>query len=488
MTGETEPRAIRWRQVWRLITGLRPFGRVGNTVANLVILAAFVLVGFADLVVASEPDMPLSPGTLWFVLLVYGLHVSGGLLNRGWRELPVTTRERRAAAWLMVSGVPLLLAVVVGLADLALASLTRHGGMAGPSVALFALRALVIESYALAAIVLGNWPGTMDHYWQVTQRQARDWLMIGVMFAIMVAVARFGSALAALGGNSWPVALATVVATALLLPLAQRVIRLDRPNTAAGLLGGWADRAGGLPTIRWSGWRGHFGRTTVRVLVIWALAMAYGAAVLAFAQMHQSHLTASAAYKAGFALGATFGASSALWLVPAVVGGMIAAISQQYLLRARVMLLSLPGGDRLVLITPAYSLAVAFAATLLVVSPWLGKDQHLALHLVTGAAVALAAVQGLLALNLGVVSYAGLLRNGAIFAPIGGVVGFAGALVEDGKAAWLTIFAQTWFWLALIAAALLLAVVATGLCRWQLSAGRKPYRPWPGAGGGWRGA
>ena len=98
MTSETEPRAIRWRQVWRLITGLRPFGRVGNTVANLLILAAFVLIGFGDLVVVSEPDMPISPGTLWFVLLVYGLHVAGGLLNRGWRELPVTTRERRAAA------------------------------------------------------------------------------------------------------------------------------------------------------------------------------------------------------------------------------------------------------------------------------------------------------------------------------------------------------------------------------------------------------
>jgi hypothetical protein len=489
MIAQSEPHTIVWSRVWRMITGLRPFGRLGNAVVNLTIFAAFVLVGFADLLVsANERDLPFAPGLTWFALLGYGLHIGGGLLNRGWRELPVTTRERRAAAWLLISGVPLLLALAVSAASLVIAVLSHHAGLAGPSLGVFTLRALVVESYALVAITLGNWPGTMDHYWQITQRQARDWLMVGTMIAIMIAATSYGNAVIKMGWTAWPLTLVVVVATGMLLPLAQRVIRLDRPVAPSGLIGTLADRTGWLPIIRWSGWRGHFGRITLRTLVIWTLAMAYFGAVVAFVGAHHARSAASSAYNRGFAIGATFGASSALWVMPAVVGGFIAMISQQYMLRGRLMLLSLPGGDRLVLATPAYSLAIAFAATLLIESPWLGREHDLVLHLIAAAAVALAAVQGLLALNLGVVSYAGLMRNALVFAPIGGLVGFIAAMAQDGKVAWLQVFAQAWFWPALTVGALVCAAGATWLCRWQLDAGRNPYRPWPGAGGGWRGA
>jgi hypothetical protein len=466
-----------------MITGLRPFGKLANRTILLVMLVAFVLVGYADLVLSVDRTIPLSPGVLWFVLLGYGMHIIGGLLNRSWRELPATTRERRAAAWLLVGVLPLLMAVVVTLADAAIAAVVGHHDLAGRSVALFALQALVVQAYAWVAVGYGNWPGTVDHYWQVSQRQARDWMMIGVMFAIMIAVARWGHLLTALGAGAWPAVVIAVMLCVLLLPVAQRIIRLDRPIAASGVMDTLAARVDWLPTIRWSGWRGHFGRTTVRTLVIWALAMIYGSVILGFGREHHAVNTASDAYMRGFAMGATFGSTAALWLTPAFAGTLITVMSQQYLLRARRMLLSLPRGELLVLVTPTYTLAISFAATLVVVSPWLGGARYLPLQLIGCGAAALAVVQLLLALNLVVVSYAGLLGNALVFMLLGGIVGGVAGVVDVFQ-----LLARIEFWIALTLGALVLAAAATWLAHWQLATRRNPYRPWPGAGGGWRGA
>jgi hypothetical protein len=146
------------------------------------------------------------------------------------------------------------------------------------------------------------------------------------------------------------------------------------------------------------------------------------------------------------------------------------------------MLLTLPRGDWLVLVTPGFNAALAFAATLVLVWPYTTGEADLGLKLLVGALFALAFTHVALALNLGVTSYAALLRNGLV---VGIAVGGIGA-----SSAFLSLWQRhgTLSLVMLGVASLIVLIAAQSWCRWQLRRSRGPYRPWPGGADIWRAA
>jgi hypothetical protein len=178
----------------------------------------------------------------------------------------------------------------------------------------------------------------------------------------------------------------------------------------------------------------------------------------------------------------SFGMASLVWMIPAMAGALMATMTQQYLLRSRLLLLSLPHGARLIMITPLFNAMLVFVATLGLTWPEISAEPGLGTKLAISGCYGLAMVYTGLACNLGATTYARVLANSLVISLT--LIGAAamGALASRAP--------DTARVLLVPIGAVSLVVLAAALvwCRWQLRHSRALYRPWPGAASGWRAA
>jgi hypothetical protein len=178
----------------------------------------------------------------------------------------------------------------------------------------------------------------------------------------------------------------------------------------------------------------------------------------------------------------SFGMASLVWMIPAMAAALIAISTQQYLLRSRLLLLSLPHGARLIMITPLFNAMLVFVATLGLTWPEISAEPGLGTKLAISGCYGLAMVYTGLACNLGATTYARVLANSLVISLT--LIGAAamGALASRAP--------DTARVLLVPIGAVSLVVLAAALvwCRWQLRHSRALYRPWPGAASGWRAA
>ena len=382
-----------WPRVLRLAQAVGRIGGIGNWAVFALLVGWLSLIGFIGLTTHNTVGHAGSLGMIWFVLTAHYLHVTTGLCNKGWRILPVATRERRAAAWMLVSLLPLLLALMSTLVDMGLGAFVGEHDMAVRGLIQFGLRGVSVEAYALIAIVFGTWPESAAGLWQMDRRQPRDWLMYGAMGLIFIAMVMFGDRLAALPGAGPIVAGLACGLCAVLLPLTLRVIRLDFASLQTGLLDGLSDAVQRRFGLRLSGWSGHFVRELRRTAMFWAW-MALVVTITSRLLPAQGGLgTRDAAFREGLRQGMSLGMASLVCVIPAMTAAIIATATQQYFLRSRLLLLSLPQGDRLILITPLFNAMLVFVATLALIGSQLAGEPSLGLKLTVSALYGLAMVR-----------------------------------------------------------------------------------------------
>lgn len=483
MTARREPARIDWARVLRLVRAAAPTKGPGDVALMVLLLVFLTLYGLIGMDEGHKGHHLSGLGMIWFVLLSYILHVGAGLANRTWRVLPVSLRERRAAAWVLVAVLPLLLdllatlggAVVIGLIE-------RDHGVAQRALGLFGMRGLAMESYAALAICLGNWPASAAHLSQLDRRQPRDWLMLGVLGLIGVALAIGTDSVMALPGAAPVTSGLAIALCAGLLPVALRMARLDQQPQASGAFDGLAESVTRRYGLRFAGWPGHFARQALRTAGIWVAMAAFVGVFLWLLPAPAATDTADAAFRAGMRAGATLGTASAEWIMPAMAATLIAIMTQQYLFRARLLLLALPRGDVLVMITPLFNASLAFVATLALVWPVVIATPGWGEKLGVSLLYALAMVHLALALNLRSTSYAHVMANALVLGVAGGGAGFVGAMAANEPQ-------RVDACLPIVGAMSLVVLVASLVwCRWQLRHGRSLYRPWPGSAGTWRAA
>jgi hypothetical protein len=422
-------------------------------------------------------------GMIWFVLLSYIFHIGTGLANRAWRVLPVSLRERRAAAWVLVAVLPLVLDLVATLGGaVAIAALEGDHAVAQRALALFGLRGMAMESYAALAICLGNWPASAAYLSQLDRRQPRDWLMLIIAGLLCVALAVGADPIMARPALAPFTSAMAIALCAVLLPISLRLVRLDAQVQPKGAFDGVAETITRRYGLRFAGWPGHFARQALRTAAIWIGMVAFFGVIVWLLPAPASTDTPDAAFRAGMRAGATLGTASAEWIMPAMAAALIAIMTQQYLFRARLMLLTLPRGGLLVMITPLFNASLAWVATLALVWPALIATPGWVEKLVASLLYALAMVHLALALNLRATSYAHVMVNSLVLGVTGGGAGFVGAMAAHEPQ-------RIEAYLPMIGA-MSLVVLAGSLvwCHWQLRHGRSLYRPWPGSAGTWRAA
>ena len=471
---------VAWPRAFRLAQALGRIGGIGNPAILVLMVVWLALVGFIGLTSQAKLGHANGLGVIWFVLTAYYLHFATGLCNRGWRMLAATAHERRAAAWMLVSLLPLLVALASTLLDIGLAAFVGESDVARRGLIQFALRGLAMQGYAAMAICFGNWPDTAVAQWQVDRRQPRDWLMYGVMGLITVGMIVYGDRFAALPGAGPTGAILAVGLCALLLPVALRVARLDQQQSSGGTLDGLSDAAQSVFGMRLSGWSGHFVREARRTALLWAW--------FAVITLGMSRLVPGpggldphdAAFREGMRQGMTFGMASLVWATPAMAAALLANLTQQYLFRARLLLLSLPHGDRLILLTPLFNAALVFVATFALIRPQIMAEPIWAVKVAASVLYGLAMIYTGFACNLGATTYARVLTNSLVISlPLIGIGAFGAMSKLDPALARSTL-------VPISGVSLIVLVMALVWCRWQLRSTRAPYRPWPGAAGGWR--
>ena len=479
MTRAIAQQAIVWRRVFRLVGALGPTAGKANPVILGLIVAWLTLIGFIGLMSRAKLGDTAGFAMMWFVMTVYCLHFATGLFNKGWRILPASLRELRAAAWIIVSLLPLVITTLSTLVDIGLAGFVGEHDLARRGLAQFGLRALAMESYALIAICFGNWPGSAATLWWIERRTWRDWMMfLGIL--VIVAGVVLGAGFAQQGAAGWICSAVAVALCVALLPVALRVLRLDQPQSAAGAFDALSDSVQRRFGLKLSGWTGHFVREARRTALFWAW--------MALALWGTSRLlppaggldSRDAAFREGLRQGMSFGMASLVWMIPAMAGALMATMTQQYLLRSRLLLLSLPHGARLIMITPLFNAMLVFVATLGLTWPEISAEPGLGTKLAISGCYGLAMVYTGLACNLGATTYARVLANSLVISlPLIGAAAM-GALASRAP--------DTARVLLVPIGAVSLVVLAAALvwCRWQLRHSRALYRPWPGAASGWR--
>jgi len=464
----------RWPRVWRLV-GMPQLG--GNWVGWMIIIIIIGIIGAigaASFSSKANDHVPLVSAEL-LPLFTYLLYMLTGPINNNWRALPVTATERRTAAWVHVSLVPMLLGLLSTIFTVLMGELVLHIPLLRLAPAIFGVQAVLLQLFALSIVLLANWPDSMAWFWTVSHRQLRDWLVAFLFTVTMLIGLLDGGALVAIPGIGLPATALAILLCAALLPITRRYARLDlaQSETQFALPALFTG-----PVLR--GWSGHFlwqaGFTT---------AITLGGALLIVVALQIIPSPLVQHQRAGDGL-AILNNGPALALIPVMVGVFVANICLQYQMRQRRLLLSLPRGGLLLMITPVFTALVGIFWTvmlMLLLIPVHAAWWHYALPSI---AAGVAMVYLALALNLRATRYADLLLASLAAGLPSGIIGvLIGSSFDDGPKHhdFVTPHIPLITIIACIA-----ALLAIALCRWLIRTSRKPYRPWPLTQSRWRGA
>ena len=242
---------IDWRRSIRLIGALR-LSKPWQEAAVVVLICLILMAGNIS-ALDSETSRGVSNAGFMIGMMTFLLVLWTGIANAGWLYLPVSDRERRAAAWLIVSVVPLLFVLASCLLAAAAIGIAGRPVDLDSGLSLFGFHGLVAQAMALAAILFGTWPQTLAGFNSLSQRKPNDWVMASSMVGLFVTAAFFGGRFAANGGMGAPLAFAALAASAILLPLTLRFARLEpKAGAEASAKLAWYERR------RFSGYRGFF--------------------------------------------------------------------------------------------------------------------------------------------------------------------------------------------------------------------------------------
>jgi hypothetical protein len=263
--------AIDWRRAWRLtLAGVQWGGWQGWVLLILLVL----LVSLTNISVLHNQGWAPLAGFQMTAIGIFLLYGNTGSANAGWRYLPVTSRDRRAAAWLTVAVLPLALVAVTAAVSLGLASLRFGDGHrvdAWLALAMFGVEGVLAQIMALVLLVFANWPISMQRYWQPGQRALRDWLVYIPSVTIMLGGMLKGGELIHMPGIAVPAAMAALLLCGLGLGAALHMIRLDTSQVDQDGLGDtW------VPDLHLTGVSGHLIGQGMRVAGITALLLALG--------------------------------------------------------------------------------------------------------------------------------------------------------------------------------------------------------------------
>lgn len=459
---------VNWGRAARLTrAGLQWGGWQGWALLVLVVL----LTAFANLGALRIDRWAVIGGFQVLAILMMALYVTTGPANVGWRYLPVTAQDRRAAAWINICLVPLALAGLNSLMAFALSWLPvgKHPELVNHRIplALFGVQGTMLEVLAVILILFANWPTSVMRYWQPGQRQMRDWLIYVPFGAIMLGGSFTGGELAQVPGTGLPSTVAALALCGLGLPLTQRFIRLDQAAPdGLGLDINW------LPELHLKGVAGHLIGQGLRVVVISALLLGIGAAI--------KHLLPAIVPMARGAAAEGFRFGIGIWSRPGPLALMLVMINLQMVLRQRRMFLSLPHGRFMVLAHPLFVATIAFGMACAVQADEI-VDDGLAMT-VTGITyvMVLALAYVFLALNLCATRMIEVMLAGMIIAVPLGFLGMMGADMRLGGyfvMHWASVMAGT---------GMLMLMASLTICRHLLNTSRRPYRPWPIANNRWR--
>lgn len=474
-----------WRMVRRMALGTP----VWNSRLDTVMLAAAL--GFYGLT-AAPVLAPLKAGkALTFhplisaqliAFAVFGAYGMVGALNGGWRMLPVTLRERSAAVWLLLVAFPVAMSGVLAVMAAGLATAL---GWIAPSafperaLALFAVHALICEVLALAIVLIGDWPTELGWMFKAGIKNWRAMLLSLMFAATMLGGIFLGGKALAIAGFAVPGALVALALGAALLPITVRFARLDKradQESLLGLLEEWLRLSG----LRLGGWRGHIlievGRTlamgTLFVAIFWLI----GRMIALQVGGVQSD------FSKGLRTGASLGTTLVPWLQPGMIAALMSGVSLQYTMRQRRMVLTLPGGGRLIAVTHLAVFATVFAIALPFALPAISALSKGWLLLGVGTLLMLGFSLVWLAVLLRVVSYADILKSSLLFLL---------PTVTVGIFAVDTLHHMQWaenFWVVLAAVGFALIGAGSWWITCLLWRSRRPYRAWPLMTSRWRGA
>lgn len=453
--------AIDWRRSVRLLAVLR-MGSLWKELLTLLVLLAFLMLGNL-LALGSGTRALVSNSGLLLVMLTYALFAWTGSANAFWRRLPVSRGTRQTAAWIVVSAVPLLANLVSCLLSAAVLDLAGHAVDLDHLLALIGFQGLLAQGMALVAVLIGDWPGDLGRFMVVSERKRSDWLMVSIMMMLVIGGGFFGSQIAAPRGLGLVASVSAFSLSAALLPLGRRFARLDPAHTEARpVRPAWYER------LRLSGWSGHFVLETARSLA------AGGALVIGLVVMSALPFPGAPPGEHGPGPLPMLEAFSSNGLGPAMFSLVAVLLGLQHLMRHRRLLLTLPRGDLLLMVTPAYNALLIFLPLAVVMAPREpgGWDLWL-IHIATGALVALGLAYAFLAAMLRATTTLQVLVPGAVLGLPISVLLVVALIVNDRPdiAGYVNLAAAT--------AGGLLLVGSLVMCLTQLRGSRNPYRPWP---------
>jgi hypothetical protein len=457
--------AIDWRRAWRLtLAGVQWGGWQGWVLLILLVL----LVSLTNISVLHNQGWAPLAGFQMTAIGIFLLYGNTGSANAGWRYLPVTSRDRRAAAWLTVAVLPLALVAVTAAVSLGLASLRFGDGHrvdAWLALAMFGVEGVLAQIMALVLLVFANWPISMQRYWQPGQRALRDWLVYIPSVTIMLGGMLKGGELIHMPGIAVPAAMAALLLCGLGLGAALHMIRLDTSQVDQDGLGDtW------VPDLHLTGVSGHLIGQGMRVAGITALLLALG-------QIFDLAIPAIVPLRPDMAQGLRAGIG--IWNHPAPLALIMVMINLQSMLRQRRLILSLPHGRALMLLHPLFVATLAFAMACVV--HWRDVSAHMQISAIAFVFV-LALAYVYLALNLRATRMIEIMLSGMIAGiPVGFVVFLAIDTASKGT------FGQIWGPTIALASLCVLAL-ALAACVHGVNTSRRPYRPWPVAVNRWRGA
>lgn len=465
---------VRWPRVWRLV-GMPQLG--GNWVGWLLIILIVGVFGAIDGVSLSSQtkNEVLLVSAEFLPLFTYLLYMLTGPINNNWRALPVTAIERRTAVWVHISLLPMMLALLSTLFAVLMSEFVLHAPLFQVAFAIFGVQAVLLQVFALSIVLLANWPDSMSWFWTMGHRQLRDWVVALLFIVAMFVGSLHGSALVALPGIGLPATALAILLCAALLPITRRYARLDVAQsgsqfTLPELFTG--------PVLR--GWGGHFLRQagfTTAIILGGALPITVASLFIPSSVGNRHNLGSSMSL---------FDNGPVLALIPAMVGVFVANIGLQYQMRQRRLLLSLPRGGLLLMITPAFNAFLGMFWAVLLLWPIAHNHTALWYYAPMSVAAGVAMIYFGLALNLRATRYIDLLVGSLAAAlPSGMIGGLIGVGVGEGRKHHDLIAPHVTL---ITVASSVTALGAIATCRWLIQRSRKPYRPWPLTPSRWRGA
>ena len=454
-----------WRRVWRLARAPQLWGKWWQGGLALLAVSGMCLLG-ADTALEGyhRHHTIVMMGVEFLCFLTMFTYMMSGPANNGWRFLPVTSADRRAAAWINVSLLPLVVALVSSVAG---------GGLA---LAIFGVVGLLVQVLGTTCILVGSWPDNFGWWMQAGQRGPREWVISAVLLVCMLGGMLGGGRLIVIPGIGLPSALLALGLCSANYGLAQRFARLD------GTTGERVPNRQWLPDLHLRGWSGHFiGQAARLTLIVMAIGAWLAFTVKVVPSLTGQHLGAVDLGNA-LRLSPITGTGAATEYMPAMAAVFTAMMMTQYLLRSRRLLLTLPQGKLLVLVTPAFNATLTFIAVACLMGRDITAQPGWPVHLALGGLCALAFTYAFYALQLRVTRvFDIMLSSFAITIPIG-VISF---IFVDAQEHHRSLSINPAF---VSLAAVIVLALSLYACVWLLRFSRKPYRPWPLVQSRWRGA